>query len=196
MRITASILMMICVRLSAADADFSLSNYFVYEISDTPLIEKGVVKLYLDGKYYSQPSLPASVVSEISKCKDEDGFIFKLFELPPVSPYGDREIEVLTIRRGEKVLFDASICPVHHVRMKLERVKVAYGLQAGRGREYYESHNEKFPFSDMICGGGCVVSDDSRKFSYIFVCADCLKAREVYLKSLNHPPEPKPVATH
>ena len=81
---------------------------------------------------------------------------------------------VQRIENGDKVVFDRSICELHHVRMIQKMVPIEYGLRATPPDEAQCEKN--FPhYRDFILGG-CLSSPDSPGKAPIFVCPECVTA--------------------
>lgn len=89
---------------------------------------------------------------------------------------------LIKISSGNEVLFDREICGVHHQRMELRNVPVAYGMGAYQATPYCEEH---FPHARDRAVGGCVVSDDSPEFAAIYLCPSCVAGCNEYRQT--HP---------
>lgn len=82
--------------------------------------------------------------------------------------------EVIKVSQAEQVLYDASICAVHHQKMRREIVDINYGLPDSTST-FFEEMRTKFP----NCGyalGGCSVDSLGNKV-YRWFCEDCGRAR-------------------
>jgi hypothetical protein len=80
---------------------------------------------------------------------------------------------LLRIEQGQEVVFDRSICEVHHVKMELKDVDISYGMPgaATEADAYCDLH---FPHHRNFAEGGCVVSDTSPKSGLIYICPQCV----------------------
>lgn len=70
--------------------------------------------------------------------------------------YWDNRLE--TIQDGETVIYDARICPLHHVSMERVEVPVHYGLPSAAFMEA----SKDFSGGPGFIMGGCVVNDDAK----------------------------------
>lgn len=81
----------------------------------------------------------------------------------------DSKIFVLAlIQNGDRILFDRSVCEIHHARMIEERVEVSYGLPA------MTDCDRLFPHHRDYILGGCVVQE--QKTGMLYVCPICVAA--------------------
>ena len=90
--------------------------------------------------------------------------------------------ELRRIMERGHILYDASICQVHHVPMKRQTVKISYGLPAFNS-PYWKASGESFPNTAYISGGCCV--DEDRQYGRTWVCPICAKNEIDWNK--NHP---------
>ena len=88
---------------------------------------------------------------------------------------------LVKIESGEEVLFDRVVCGVHHVQMQLSNVPVAYGLLMTSKAERY--CRDRFPHARAFARGGCVVTEESPKFTPVYICPRCVAACEEYAAS-------------
>jgi len=87
---------------------------------------------------------------------------------------------LMRIRQGKNILYDASVCSVHHILMKRKLMPITYGLVIFKPS--FERAMEKFPHIGMAWGG-CCVSPDNPKETFEWVCSDCVAAYEKYQAS-------------
>ncbi len=90
------------------------------------------------------------------------------------------EPELHRVRDGEKILYDASICKKHHVRMSRERVKIIYGLM--RYRPGWREIQKATPNEGTVTGG-CVV-DANSTHTHRWVCPVCVSTRKEMIARL------------
>jgi len=186
--------MLLSVRTFGADTEFPLSRFFVYDLEQVPYVKERVLMLSLREDHEFQ-GLPEQVLKELETDEKADrGVTFRLLELPPESPYSKRELSIISIRREGKLLYDATVCPVHSTQMRLQDTKITYGLPAGR-REFYEAQQKYFPYASRIIAGGCVVTADSRKVVPILICHQCEEAKNEYQKKRLSNQQPLPTPT-
>ncbi len=76
---------------------------------------------------------------------------------------------------------DSDVCPVHKVKMQRVDLKLVYGMPSPKEFEDMRVAKEKFPYGKDYRLAGCVVKP--AKTVEGFLCADCVKAREKWLKS-------------
>jgi hypothetical protein len=84
---------------------------------------------------------------------------------------------------------ESGICDVHHIAMYKEKVEIAYGLLIeAPGSPSFDIIATQFPHSEHFIAGGCVISEDSPKYGYIYICPLCEAAKKRWLNSqnLNH----------
>lgn len=81
----------------------------------------------------------------------------------------DNSIE--TIRDGALLLYDARICPLHHVDMKRVEVPISYGLPS---REFMDAYKD-FSGGPGFVEGGCV-SDGKEHTVMDYRCPECVAA--------------------
>jgi len=75
------------------------------------------------------------------------------------------------ISTAGKVVFNRSICSVHHIKMEKRNVEVAYGMLAHSKAESYCSAH--YPNFRDYAVGGCIVGD--AKSTSIYVCPKCVE---------------------
>lgn len=80
--------------------------------------------------------------------------------------------EIEAIRDGNVVIYDATICSLHQVRMERRDIEISYGLPS---REFAEASKE-FSGGPGFTLGGCVVSSHSPKTERGYACAECVAA--------------------
>ncbi len=87
--------------------------------------------------------------------------------------------QLVRITEGDKVVFDRSICGLHHVKMEIRSVEIGYGMYAPQSKaEIYCM--EHFPHFRDFALGGCVVGD--AKFSSIYICPKCVAECNEYTR--------------
>lgn len=85
------------------------------------------------------------------------------------------------IQDGERVMFDRSVCEIHHAQMPAKRVEVVYGLVGLT--EANATCEREFPHHRDYILGGCLVGDD--KTGLLFICPKCVAACAEYKRA--HP---------
>jgi len=92
--------------------------------------------------------------------------------------------QLLRITSGDKVIFDRSVCGLHHVKMELRNVRVAYGMYGPKNwaESYCIGH---FPHFRDFALGGCVVGD--AESTSIYVCPKCIAECDDHTRT--HPTE-------
>lgn len=104
-----------------------------------------------------------------------------------VDDVGSNGIEQLVrITEGGQVIFDRSICGIHHVKMELRNVEIDYGMYAA-GSEAESYCMQHFPHFRDFALGGCVVGD--QKFTTIYICPRCVAECNEYTRQ--HPKKDK-----
>lgn len=79
-------------------------------------------------------------------------------------------------------------CPVHRLRLKEDKVEIAYGLM-GYKPGYLEAEKKLFPYANTNVGGGCVIDmaqnlctgkevQMSPKFALVLYCPKCRAAQK------------------
>ena len=66
-------------------------------------------------------------------------------------------------------------CPVHHLRLKKERLEIIYGLVVDpcAGSERIASAAKNFPYANSVIYGGCVMEPDSPTYKEVLYCDRC-----------------------
>jgi hypothetical protein len=82
---------------------------------------------------------------------------------------------VQRLEQNHNVLFDRSVCEVHHVKMSQKIADVAYGLWAPSSSDEALCAKNFPHYRDFILGG-CVSSDTSPKKAPLYVCPKCVEA--------------------
>ena len=80
------------------------------------------------------------------------------------------------IAAGDKVIFDRSVCEIHHDVMLRQSVKLSYGMTAFSPTEEYCM--EHFPNHRDYALGGCLGGEAKR--TYIYVCPQCVAGCREY----------------
>ena len=73
-----------------------------------------------------------------------------------------------TIQDGAKMLYDARICPLHHLKMERAEITIAYGLPSSA----FIKALEEFSGGPGFILGGCVVGDGKTTMGYR--CPECV----------------------
>lgn len=79
-------------------------------------------------------------------------------------------------------------CEVHGTLLKVEDVKIAYGL-IGFPAGYYQAQQRNFPHARSTVMGGCVISPSSPKFQTVKYCPRC-RAAEKRWSDAHKPTQP------
>ena len=83
-----------------------------------------------------------------------------------------RTFNLVKVVRGEKVLFDRSVCEVHEMSMECRLAPVQYGEPA---IDYpMDVFDQTFPHSREVVLGGCIPGHE--KTGHLFVCPSCVEA--------------------
>ena len=90
--------------------------------------------------------------------------------------------QLVRITQGSTVIFDRSVCSLHHEKMELRTVKIGYGMYGAKNwaESYCMSH---FPHFRDFALGGCVVREPET--TEIYICAKCVAECEEHAR--NHP---------
>jgi hypothetical protein len=81
---------------------------------------------------------------------------------------------LIRIEDGNKIIFDRSVCEVHHLKMVEKMVNVDYGLYAT------SSCATSFPHHRFVILGGCLSSDSSPKKGPLYICPACVVGCHVF----------------
>ena len=93
--------------------------------------------------------------------------------------------QLVRISTDKNVVFDRSICSVHHITMERQNVPIAYGmLTSSKAESYCADH---FPNFRDFARGGCMVGDT--KFTSIYICPKCVAECNEYTRQ--HPEQDK-----
>lgn len=94
--------------------------------------------------------------------------------------------QLVRITEGGTVVFDRSVCSLHHEKMELRTVEIGYGMYGAKDRaeSYCMSH---FPHFRDFALGGCV--EGEAKTTSIYICAKCVAECKEYAGQ--HPEEAK-----
>jgi len=90
--------------------------------------------------------------------------------------------QLVRITEGGTVVFDRSVCGLHHVKMELRKVRVAYGMIGPKNwaESYCMGH---FPHFKDLALGGCVEGD--AESTSIYICPKCVAECDDYMRQ--HP---------
>ena len=86
-------------------------------------------------------------------------------------PVGFWTSRLVKVFEGDRLVYDASICPVHHRQMTLQAVPISYGLPSF-SNEYQKARDTRFPHANSYVLGGCSVGPE--KNARVFRCKDCI----------------------
>lgn len=94
--------------------------------------------------------------------------------------------QLVRITEGDTVVFDRSVCSLHHEKMELRTVEIGYGMYAPKSwaESYCMSH---FPHFRDFALGGCVGRD--AESTSIYVCPKCVAECNDYARQ--HPEKDK-----
>ena len=79
--------------------------------------------------------------------------------------------ELFRLIDGDRLLYDASMCRVHGIKMNRVVVPIAYGLYMP-DQNYSRAEDSAFPNAGVVLGGCCV--DTERPSTHTWVCPTCL----------------------
>lgn len=77
---------------------------------------------------------------------------------------------------------EVKICPVHHVPLQKETLKIAYGLVPGEACDLIrdKAAEQFFPYANSVVNGGCVTDPDSPKTADVLYCPKCRAAEKAW----------------
>ena len=79
--------------------------------------------------------------------------------------------KLVRITDGDRLLYDASMCRVHGIKMERVVVPITYGLYMP-DRSHSRAEESEFPNTGVVLGGCCV--DTERPSTHTWVCPTCL----------------------
>lgn len=85
--------------------------------------------------------------------------------------------ELVRMKDGERVIFDASICRVHKCQMTREKVRIFYGFPSFD--RAYIKQAKAFPNTGLSLGG-CSISEVDPQTTREWICPECLKAMQLW----------------
>jgi len=90
--------------------------------------------------------------------------------------------QLVRISEGDNVVFDRSVCGLHHVKMELRSVEIRYGMYGAgsKAESYCMGH---FPHFRDFALGGCIEGD--AKSTSIYICPKCVAECNEYTRQ--HP---------
>ncbi len=94
--------------------------------------------------------------------------------------------ELFRFSDGGRLLYDASVCRVHGIKMERVVVPISYGFPVF-DREFAKAREADFPNTGMVLGGCCVNSE--RPSTRAWVCPTCVareKRREEQSRTKNN----------
>jgi hypothetical protein len=94
--------------------------------------------------------------------------------------------QLVRITEGSTVVFDRSVCSLHHEKMELRKVEISYGMYApgSWAESYCMSH---FPHFRDFALGGCVGRESQT--TSIYICPKCVAECNEYARE--HPEQSK-----
>jgi hypothetical protein len=100
--------------------------------------------------------------------------------------------EVETIKDGQKLLYDAAVCPIHQVRMERGEVRISHGTPSN---EFFDAY-EGFSGGPGFVWAGCVSMPGELTTEFGYKCDQCVAAYQRWvvdqeakrLKSASAPP--------
>ncbi|WAC18103.1 hypothetical protein OVA24_12730 [Luteolibacter sp. SL250] len=108
--------------------------------------------------------------------RSENGMITVMGQRHPPEPPDIMWMqEILTIQREGVVIFDRTVCEVHHEKMERRDLPISYGYPDLRSFPSPSLERDQFPHWREYVLGGCCVIDDV-KTSREFVCGKCVAA--------------------
>lgn len=77
---------------------------------------------------------------------------------------------------------EVKICPIHHVPLKRETLKIVYGLipDEPSNCDRVKVAEQYFPYANSVVYGGCVVGPDSPKTKDVPYCSKCRAAEKAW----------------
>jgi hypothetical protein len=94
-------------------------------------------------------------------------------------------IVIIRVRAGEIVVYDATICEVHDLKMRREALPTIYGMMSERDQETYFKDIETHPHGMDVAFKGCIVPDPPYEAVKRFVCPKCRKIYSRKMASLD-----------
>jgi hypothetical protein len=79
--------------------------------------------------------------------------------------------EMFRLSNGERLLYDASVCPVHRVAMERKLVPISYGIPMS-SRENLRAQENQFPYSGVAFRGCSVIQGEPSTRDW--VCPACV----------------------
>ena len=84
------------------------------------------------------------------------------------------EKDLCKLYESDKLVYDASICQLHHTAMRRQLVPIQHGIA---GVDPGPGMKDNYPHGAIPVSGGCIV-DGVRESTWIWVCPDCEKKRQ------------------
>ena len=77
---------------------------------------------------------------------------------------------------------EEKMCPVHHVPLKKEKLKIAYGLIPDEpcNADRRKAAKQHFPLANSVVEGGCVILPDSPKYEEVLYCPKCREVEKTW----------------
>jgi hypothetical protein len=69
-------------------------------------------------------------------------------------------------------------CPVHHLELKKERLKIMYGMMNDTCPDRLNAAPKYFPYANSVVYGGCVIKAKSPEYKDVLYCEKCRAVRK------------------
>lgn len=90
---------------------------------------------------------------------------------------------LLSIKLNDNVIIDYTICPIHKMKMDFELKPIVYGLMT-KDNSMQEFKNKFFPYAESFYYGGCMQHGASPEQAKVFLCDECIAAKEIYNRTM------------
>jgi hypothetical protein len=77
---------------------------------------------------------------------------------------------LVRVQDGDDIVFDRSVCEVHHIKMSETMADVQYGMQIG------SPYDRNFPHHRKVVEAGCLVEDTKK--APLYICPKCVEGCE------------------
>jgi hypothetical protein len=76
---------------------------------------------------------------------------------------------------GEGLGAEEKLCPVHHIPLKKEKLKIVYGLvvEPCDSSDRNAASEKHFPYANPVVYGGCIIFPNSPKDKEVLYCSKC-----------------------
>jgi hypothetical protein len=163
-----SLLFVVATTLSGDDIKVESGRF---DLTDTPLREFVIT----GSEFTLSTPLPLFLKVKPELLRSGEEYSFQI-GAPDVFADGN-EISIKKIcggYGGDKLLYDETVCVLHNVKMQREELPIKYGMSIERDDEP-ERFLDSFPYGRDFIPGGCVVTDNSPKKVWAYVCPVCRK---------------------